>query len=74
MKCSTGSLFAGEVSSSGFIRNWFNLVLHDLYYSSSIITIDRSRRMEWAGHIARMGEKTTAYRLLLGKPQGKRPL
>jgi hypothetical protein len=34
----------------------------------------KSRRMRWAGHVARMGEKRNAYRLLLGKPEGKRPL
>jgi hypothetical protein len=34
----------------------------------------KSRRMRWAGHVARMGEKKNAYRILVGKPQGKRPL
>jgi hypothetical protein len=34
----------------------------------------KSRRMSWAGHIARMGEKSNAYRILVGKPDGKRPL
>jgi hypothetical protein len=34
----------------------------------------KSRRMRWAGHVARMGEKRNAYRILLGKPEGKRPL
>jgi hypothetical protein len=34
----------------------------------------KSRRMRWAGHVARMGEKRNAYRLLVGKPEGKRPL
>jgi hypothetical protein len=47
---------------------------HDLYSSPSIITIIKSRRMGWAGHIARMGEKRNAYRLLVGTPDGKRPL
>jgi hypothetical protein len=46
----------------------------DLYSSPSIIKIIKSRRMSWAGHVARMGEKWTAYRLLVGKPEGKRPL
>jgi hypothetical protein len=41
-----------------------------MYY----IRIIKSRRMRWAGHVARMGEKKNAYRLLVGKPQGKRPL
>jgi hypothetical protein len=48
--------------------------LHDLYSSPSIIRIIKSRRMRWAGHVARMGEKRNAYRLLVGKPEGKRPL
>jgi hypothetical protein len=48
--------------------------LHDLYSSTSIIRIIKSRRMRWAEHVARMGEKRNAYRLLVGKPEGKRPL
>jgi hypothetical protein len=39
-----------------------------------IIRIIKSRRMRWAGHVARMGEKRNAYMLLVGKPEGKRPL
>jgi hypothetical protein len=45
-----------------------------LYTSPSIIRIIKLRRMRWAGDVARMGEKRNAYRLLVGKPQGKRPL
>jgi hypothetical protein len=45
-----------------------------LYSSPSIIRIIKSRRMRWAGHGARMGEKRNVYRLLVGKPEGKRPL
>jgi hypothetical protein len=48
--------------------------LRDLYSSPSIIRIIKSRRIKWAGHVARMGEKRNAYRLLVGKPEGKRPL
>jgi hypothetical protein len=48
--------------------------LRDLYCSPSIIRIIKSRRMRWMGHVARMGEKRNAYRLLVGKPEGKRPL
>jgi hypothetical protein len=51
-----------------------NEELRDLYSSPSIIRIIKSRRMRWAGHVARMGEKKNAYRLLVGKPEGKRPL
>jgi hypothetical protein len=45
-----------------------------LYSSPNIIRIIKSRRMRWAGHAARMGERRNAYRLLVGKPEGKRPL
>jgi hypothetical protein len=45
-----------------------------LYSSPSIIRIMKSRRMGWAGHVARIGEKMNAYRLLVGKPEGRRPL
>jgi hypothetical protein len=51
-----------------------NEEFHDLYYSPSIIRIMKARRMRWAGHVARMGEKRNAYRLLVGKSEGKRPL
>jgi hypothetical protein len=51
-----------------------NEELHNLYTSPSIIRIIKSRRMRWAGHVARMGEKGDVYRLLVGKPEGKRPL
>jgi hypothetical protein len=54
-------------------RKFHNEELRDLYSSSSIIRIIKSRRMRWAGHLARM-EKRNAYRLLMGKPEGKRPL
>jgi hypothetical protein len=48
--------------------------LHNLYSSSSIIRTIKSRRMRWAGNVARMGAKRNAYRILVGKPEGKRPL
>jgi hypothetical protein len=48
--------------------------LRDLYSSPSIIRIIKSRRMRWEGHVARIGEKRNAYRLLVGKPEGKRPI
>jgi hypothetical protein len=51
-----------------------NEELHNLYSSSSVIRIIKSRRMRWAGHVARMWEKRNAYRILVGKPEGKRPL
>jgi hypothetical protein len=51
-----------------------NEELHNLYSSPSIIRIIKSRGMRWAGHVARIGEKRNVYRLLVGKPEGKRPL
>jgi hypothetical protein len=50
------------------------LELRDLYSLPSIIRIIKMRRMRWAGHVARMPENRNAYRLLLGKPEGRRPL
>jgi hypothetical protein len=51
-----------------------NEELHKLYSSPSIIRVIKSRRMRWAGHVARMGEKRNAYRIWEGNPEGKRPL
>jgi hypothetical protein len=48
--------------------------LHNLYSSSSIIRMITSRKMRWAGHVALMREKRNAYRILVEKPEGKRPL
>jgi hypothetical protein len=48
--------------------------LHNLYSSPDIIRQIKSRRMRWAGHVARMGEGRNVYRVLVGKPEGKRPL
>jgi hypothetical protein len=55
-------------------RKLNNEELRNLYSSPSIITMIKSRRMRWAGHVARMGERRNAYRILVGKPEGKRPL
>jgi hypothetical protein len=49
-------------------------VLHNLYSSPSIIRMNKSRRMRWAGHVMRMGEKRNAYRILVGNPEGRGPL
>ena len=48
--------------------------LNDLYSSPNIVRVIKSRRMRWAGHVARMGEGRDVYRVLVGKPEGKRPL
>jgi hypothetical protein len=57
---------------TGGWRKLHNEELHNLYSSPSIIRIIKTRRMRWVGHVARMGEKTIAYRILVGKPEGKR--
>jgi hypothetical protein len=51
-----------------------NEELHNLYSSPSIIRTTKSRRIRWAGNVARMGEKRNAYRIFVGKSEGKRPL
>jgi hypothetical protein len=58
---------------TGDWRKLHNEELHNLYSSPNIITVIKSRRMRWAGHVARMGAKRNAYRILVGKPEGKRP-
>jgi len=45
-----------------------------LYCSPTIVLVKKSRRMRWAGNVARMGERRGVYRVLVGKPEGKRPL
>jgi hypothetical protein len=55
-------------------RKLHNEELHGLYSTPSIITVIQSRRMRWAGHVARMGEVRNAYSILVGKPEGRRPL
>jgi hypothetical protein len=59
---------------TGGRRKLHNEGLQNLYSSPSIIRIIKLRRMRWAGHVARMGENRNMYRLLVGKPEGKRPL
>jgi hypothetical protein len=59
---------------TGECRKLHKEELHDFYSSPSIIRIINARRMRWAGHVAQMEEKKYAYRLLVGKPEGRRPL
>jgi hypothetical protein len=59
---------------AGGWRKLHNEELHNLYSSPNIIRIIKSRRMRWAGLVARIGEKRNVYRILIGKPEGKRPL
>jgi hypothetical protein len=55
-------------------RKLHNEELHYLYSSTSIIRMIKSRRMRWTGHVARMEDNRNEYRILVGKPEGKRPL
>jgi hypothetical protein len=59
---------------TGEWRKLHNGELHNLHSSPDIIRHIKSRRMRWAGHVARMGEGKNVYRILVGKSEGKRPL
>jgi len=59
---------------TGELRRLHNEELNDLYCSPNIVRVINSRRMRWAGHVARMGEERGLYRVLVGKQEGKRPL
>ena len=59
---------------TGEWRKLHNEELYDLQYSPKVIRVIKSRRMRRAGHVARMGERRGAYRVLVGKPEGKRAL
>ena len=52
----------------------FNDELNDPYSSSNIVWVIKSKRIRWAGHVALIGEEKGVYRVLVGKPEGKRPL
>jgi hypothetical protein len=55
-------------------RRLHNEELNNLYSSPNIVRVIKSRRMRWAGHVTRMGEERGVYRVLVGKPEGKRPM
>ena len=57
---------------TGEWRRLHNEEINDLYSSPNIVRVIKLRRMRWAGHVARMGEER--YRVLVGKPEGRRPL
>jgi hypothetical protein len=59
---------------TGEWRRLHNKELYALYSSPNIIPVIKSRRLRWAGHVARMGERRGAYRALVGKPEGRRLL
>jgi hypothetical protein len=59
---------------NGELRKLHSGELHNLYSSPDVVRQIKSRRVKWAGHVARMGEGRNVYRVLVGKPEGKRPL
>jgi len=59
---------------TGECRKLHNEELRDLYSLPNIMWVVKSSRMRWAGHVARMGEGRGVHRVLVGKPEGKRPL
>jgi hypothetical protein len=59
---------------TGDWRKLHNEKLHNLYSSPNIIRMVKSKRMTWARNVARMGEKRNTYKILVGKPEEKRPL
>jgi hypothetical protein len=59
---------------TGEWRRLHNELLNDLYCSPNIVRVIKWRRMRWVGHVARMGELKGVYRVLVGRPEGKRPL
>jgi hypothetical protein len=55
-------------------RKLHNEELNNLYFSPNIVRVIKSRRIRWTGHVARMGEERVVYKVLVGKPEEKRPL
>jgi hypothetical protein len=67
-------IFGPKREEDGSWRKLHNTELHSLYSSPNIVRVIRSRRMRGAGHVARMGEGRGTYRVLVGRPEGKRLL
>jgi hypothetical protein len=59
---------------TGGWRKMHDEELHGLYSSPSIVKVIKARKMRWAGYVARMGEVRGAYNILVGRPEGRRPL
>jgi hypothetical protein len=66
-------IFRRKSGEDGSWSKLHNDELHDLYSSPNIIRVIKSRKMRWAGKVACMGEGRDAYRVLVGRPEGKRP-
>jgi hypothetical protein len=67
-------IFGPKRNEDGSWRKFHNDELHSLYFSPNIVRMIKSRRMRWAGHVARIGEERGLYRVLVGRPEGKRSL
>jgi hypothetical protein len=67
-------IFGPKREEDGSWRKLHNDGLHNLYSSPNIVRVIKSRRMRWAGHVARMWEERGVYRVLVRRPEGKRPL
>jgi hypothetical protein len=67
-------IFGPKREEDGSWRKLHNDELHGLYSSPNIVRVIKARRLRWAGHVACMGEEGGVYRILVGKPEGKRPL
>jgi hypothetical protein len=67
-------IFGPKSEEDGSWRKLHNDELHSLYSSPNIVRVIKSRRMRWAGHVALMEEGRGVYRVLVGRPEGKRPL
>jgi hypothetical protein len=67
-------IFGPKREEDGWWRKLHYDELHDLYSSPNIVRVIKSRTMRWAGHVARMGVERGIYRVLVGTPEGKRPL
>jgi hypothetical protein len=67
-------IFGPKTEEGGSWRKLHNDELHSLYSSSNIVRVVKSRRIRWAGHVARIGEGRGVYKVLVGRPESKRPL
>jgi hypothetical protein len=67
-------IFGPKRDEHGSWRKLHNDELHSLYSSPNIVRVMKLRRLRWVGHVARMGEGRGVYRVLVGSPEGKRPL
>jgi hypothetical protein len=67
-------IFGPKREEDGSWRKLDNDELHSLYSSPNVVRVIKSRRMRWVGHVARMGEGRCVYRVLVGRPERKRPL